>query len=318
MAARRQHRDRWRKKKGLSCGASDPAAIERGRKVYNFRCYFCHGYSGDARTEAAAVLDPRPRDFTAATDLDRARILAALRNGRPGTAMKSFATVISGQEIEEVARFVEEVFVACGDENTRYHTVENGWPDHQARYGPAFPFATGEIALDTPDDMLSDAERQGRVLFRTTCISCHDGRLTDPTPLAIMPAGTGRAGAAPGGHAEGGGHVDDYETPTIHDRAPEIADLSAAEERGRDLYTRACAQCHAADGSGMNWVGKFLQPNPPDFRTPEFAARFDPARFAASTLEASEGTTMPSFGEVLTTSEVADIAAYVARAFVGR
>jgi len=39
---------------------------ELGRKVYNFRCYFCHGYSGDARTVAASQLLPPPRDFTRA------------------------------------------------------------------------------------------------------------------------------------------------------------------------------------------------------------------------------------------------------------
>ena len=38
--------------------------IEAGRSVYNFRCYFCHGYSGDARTLAAEFLSPPPRDFT--------------------------------------------------------------------------------------------------------------------------------------------------------------------------------------------------------------------------------------------------------------
>ena len=32
---------------------------ERGRAIYNFRCYFCHGYSGDARTLAATYLQSR-------------------------------------------------------------------------------------------------------------------------------------------------------------------------------------------------------------------------------------------------------------------
>ena len=49
-------------------------AHERGRAIYNFRCYFCHGYAGDARTLAAGMLSPSPRDFTAG-GLDE--------NGRP-------------------------------------------------------------------------------------------------------------------------------------------------------------------------------------------------------------------------------------------
>ena len=28
--------------------------LAEGRAIYNFRCYFCHGYSGNARTVAAS------------------------------------------------------------------------------------------------------------------------------------------------------------------------------------------------------------------------------------------------------------------------
>ncbi len=37
---------------------------KRERAIYNFRCYFCHGYSGDAKTLASTYLKPQPRDFT--------------------------------------------------------------------------------------------------------------------------------------------------------------------------------------------------------------------------------------------------------------
>ena len=47
---------------------------ELGRKVYNFRCYFCHGYSGAAKTLAATYLKPLPRDFTRGPALPRAAI----------------------------------------------------------------------------------------------------------------------------------------------------------------------------------------------------------------------------------------------------
>ena len=84
---------------------------EAGRRIYNFRCYFCHGYSGDAHTLAASMLEPAPRDFTRAQGLDEARAAAALRSGVPGTAMASFADTLSPREIELVARFVVAEFV---------------------------------------------------------------------------------------------------------------------------------------------------------------------------------------------------------------
>jgi cytochrome c oxidase cbb3-type subunit 3 len=146
---------------------------EAGRQIYNFRCYFCHGYSGDARTLAASMVEPPPRDFTRSRDLDEPRALAALRSGIPGTAMASFAETLSAREIELVARFVIDEFVRARAPNTRYHTAANGWPDHE-RYAAAFPFATGDIPLDRPDASLTERERAGKRLFMGACISCHD------------------------------------------------------------------------------------------------------------------------------------------------
>lgn len=229
--------------------------------------------------------------------------------------MEPFTNVISRQEIEDVASFVLETFIACGEHNTSYHTVENGWPNHRERYGPAIPFVLGQVPLDAPDDALDEAGRVGRALFRSSCISCHDGRLSRPVPLGISPVAAGAPSPDHASHGEEAGHAD-YDTPTIHDVSPEIPGLTEAELRGKRLYLEACADCHAADGSGMNWVGKFLEPSPPDFTMPDFAARFDPARFAATTLQAPEGTTMPSFGAIFSPEDAADIAAYVRRAFV--
>ena len=160
-----------------ACGPQAPDAAradhEAGRQIYDFRCYFCHGYSGDARTLAASMIEPAPRDFTRSRDLDERRVLAALRQGVPGTAMASFAGTLSSREMELVARFIVDEFVRARAPNTRYHTAANGWPEHE-RYASAFPFATGEIALDRPDASLSRPEREGKALFMSVCISCHD------------------------------------------------------------------------------------------------------------------------------------------------
>jgi cytochrome c oxidase cbb3-type subunit 3 len=124
--------------------SADPLAL--GRKVWNGSCYFCHGYSGDARTVAADVLDPKPADFTsaAAAHLTRDDMLRAVREGRPGTAMQGFANRLSPEEIAAATDFVREEFMTKKSENTRYHTPENGWPAHE-RYRAAFPFARGEL-----------------------------------------------------------------------------------------------------------------------------------------------------------------------------
>jgi cytochrome c oxidase cbb3-type subunit III len=156
-------------------GATSNAEIERGRKIYNYRCYFCHGYSGDGRTVAAVALNPRPRNFqaTATTALPRSRIVAAVTHGVPGTAMASFEKVLSPSEINAVAHFIESEFLIRHAHNTYYHTAENGWPDH-AKYYRAFPFVNGDISLSRSMDHLNAEQRAGRQLYITHCVTCHN------------------------------------------------------------------------------------------------------------------------------------------------
>ena len=260
------------------------------------------------------MLDPKPRDFTTASGLDRGAIVAALLRGKPGTAMKPFTGLLSTAEIGDVASFVAETFVQCRARNTAYHTLANGWPDHELRYGPAFAFATGELPLDVPERLLEPDEQAGLALFRTACISCHEGRLANPAKFGLTQPGEGAAETGVwASHAE---HEDDYETPTIHDIAPVIANPTPSELHGQDLYAAACADCHAADGTGRNWIGNFLDPSPPDFTARQFVRDFDAGRFARLTLEPTPGTTMPGFRSVLSSQDARAIADYVRHVFI--
>lgn len=279
------------------------------------------------------MLDPAPLDFTRAADLDRQRVLSALMNGRPGTAMKPFLDILEDEEVNDVADFILDQFAACGHRNTSYHTEANGWPDHEGRHAAAFPFARGEIAIDAPEEMLDQDQLAGLATFRAACISCHEGRLSHRAPLELVRSdsvaetevawtskevitrrddeGVPTASADPEEHGE-------YGIPTIHDVPPKLADLSATEAEGEELYQRICSPCHAADGTGKSWIGRFLDPGPADLTSGEFAATFDEAHFAARTLDPLPGGTMPSFRSVMSESDARAIAAYVARAFATR
>ena len=167
-----------------ACHAGADALTERGRAVYNFRCYFCHGYSGDAKTLASTYMEKKPRDFQSAkaSEFPIARIARAVRDGVPGTPMKGFRGILGDDDIAAVAAFVRSEFIEKRAPNTRYHTPENGWPNHE-RYAVAFPFARGEIALDADVAQLTESQKRGRELFVTTCITCHDrARVVEPGP----------------------------------------------------------------------------------------------------------------------------------------
>jgi cytochrome c oxidase cbb3-type subunit III len=289
---------------------------ERGRAVYNYRCYFCHGYSGDAKTLAATYMQPPPRDFTRAAHLDAAAIAKALRDGRPGTGMVSFAGILDDRDLKAVAAFVEREFVQQRAPNTAYHTAANGWPDH-GRYAIAFPFAKGEIALDTPAEQLSAAQQAGRTLFVTTCISCHDrARVDDEGPAwSSRPLSYPRFGFSPGDPVAP--PVDAVSSASVyakHEVPPRLPDLSPQQRAGEALFQANCAFCHGADGTGKNWIGQFMEPKARDLT--QYSAQSMPdARLKHVLREGLPGTSMPAWKDVMAPAQIDAVAAYVGRAF---
>ena len=290
-------------------------AHERGRKIYNFRCYFCHGYSGDAKTLATTYLSPPPRDFTTAS-LTPTQIALAVREGRNGTAMKSFRGILNDVEIEAVGTFVAHEFVRDKARNTAYHTAANGWPRHE-RFATAFPFARGEIALDTPVESLTAAQRSGRHLFLSTCISCHDrARVQDEGPAwSSRPLSYPRMGFVPG--QPNTPPVDAVSSASVyakHEVVPKIDGLTPLQQRGQTLFQANCAFCHGGDGTGKNWIGQFMEPKARDLTqyTPQTMPK---ARLQQVVRDGLEGTSMPAWKHVLAPAEIDAVAAYVGRAF---
>ena len=295
------------------------AQRERGRAIYNFRCYFCHGYSGDARTLAATFLEPRPRDFTAsdAKSLVGNALRTAVRDGRPGTAMKSFKDILSPADIDAVAVFVEEAFILRQAGNTRYHTAENGWPNHE-RYAAAFPFATGALPIDAPADSLDAQAQAGRSLFMSTCVSCHDRAhpADDGPPWSARPLSYPRAGFVPGQALPPLDGVSGASVYAKHEVVPVISGLTRQELHGQALFQANCAFCHGADGTGKNWIGQFMEPKARDLTA------FTPQALPAARLQevirkGLEGTSMPAWQHVLDDTQIQAVSSYVLRAFVG-
>lgn len=303
----------------VAAGSQARTSFERGRDIYNYRCYFCHGYAGDAKTLAATYLTPPPRDFsrTPAARLPRARMIQSVTHGRPGTAMQGFGNILSAEEIAAVVDFVRTAFMSGKRANTRYHTAANGWPDHD-RYRAAFPFATGEVALDMPLERLTPEQQAGRRLFMGSCITCHDrarvedeGVIWDPRAVSYPRGGYDhRQGRRPPDSTSGA-------TPYArHDKAPQLDNLSAQERRGEAIFQKNCAFCHAADGTGQNWIGSFLDPHPRNLTDPKAMAGMTRARLKQVIQDGLPGTTMSAWRNVLTPEEINAVVAYVFRAFI--
>jgi cytochrome c oxidase cbb3-type subunit 3 len=333
----------------LATAAPTAETLALGRAVYNYRCYFCHGYSGDAKTLATTYLDPKPRNFQATSpqEMPYERILAAVRHGKDGTAMKGFTGIINDREMEAVSHFVRDEFLQKRAPNTRYHTKENGWPDHE-RNAVAFPFARGDIAIDTPWEQLNEEQQKGMRLFRSACITCHDhGKVNNPgTVWESRPVSFPRDAYCTSCHQDvprseprGVSHPQRPATHTfaqpdgsvplsrpgattsvgnnyvIHDTPPVLVNASALELRGEQLFQKNCAFCHAGDGTSKGWIGSFLEPHPRDLTSREQMRGMDRERLLRSIREGLPNTSMPAWKSVLSEAEIDAIAAYIARAF---
>jgi cytochrome c oxidase cbb3-type subunit III len=229
--------------------------------------------------------------------------------------MKSFATILSETQIAELADFVSEAFNACRDIWPRYHTAGNGWSDHRERYAAAYPYVLGERPLAAASGGAPGRDGAGWRLFRETCAVCHDPAVRLRQPRVHLAQADG--GPAPGPVKAPDEQRDhDAEYASEHDVPPELRGLGADEARGEGLYQDNCAICHAADGTGRNWIGSFLQPNPPDFTDRETFDGADDMATVRAILDGLPGTSMPAFRSVLSREDAAAIAAYLNRAFV--
>jgi len=293
-----------------------PSAHEQGRKIYNFRCYYCHGYSGDARTLSSRFLIPPPRDFTRlqAGTPGRESMIASVRDGHPDTAMAGFENILNAQEIALVVDFVRNEFILYKNENTRYHTAENGWPDHE-RYRTAFAFATGEIALDERPETLSAEQINGRQLFLDTCITCHDrANVHDEGPAWEASAVSFPRNNTSFNYPQ----VDDISEASVyarHEVAPVLTSLNEMEKKGEQLFQDNCAFCHGADGTGKNWIGSFLEPRPRDLTDPKIMKGMTLQRLRRAIEDGLIDTTMPAWKDVLEKKEIDALIAYIHTAF---
>lgn len=314
------------------------AAERPGRADYDYYCYQCHGYAGDARTVASRYLFPRPRDFTSTPKdrLSRAAMVNAVRNGKPGTAMMPFSRVLSAQRIEAVVDYVRAELLGAPARALPYHSASNGWRDHE-RYRAAFPFALGTLTVDSPWDSLTPAQREGKHLFLSACITCHDGRPSgeDPVvwepravsfprsidtcldchasrPAELLPPSRAAEHVLRQTFARGSAPESPY---PVHGRVDNRANLNAAEKRGRGIFLANCAYCHAADGSSRNWIGSFLEPRPRDLQTWMSHNAVDPSRLRRVVSYGIPGTSMPAWQSVLTDVQIGDTVAYLRRSF---
>jgi mono/diheme cytochrome c family protein len=91
------------------------AADATGKRVYDLRCFPCHGLDGRGDGPTAAMIAPKPRNFRdpefwRARTIEQVRL--AVRRGRPGTLMPPFQGVLSEADIDAVVAYLQSAFAS--------------------------------------------------------------------------------------------------------------------------------------------------------------------------------------------------------------
>lgn len=231
----------------------------------------------------------------------------------------SFRNRLNPEQIRAVADFIQENFVKKQRFNTAYHIGENGWVHHE-RYRAAFPFVLGNLPVYGNEDILTDEQKEGRRLFLSSCITCHEPHSGEALIFESRPVSSPRSGYS---HRLTGALLRSEDMDSVssaspyarHDQKPSLSDLSAQEQEGEALFQNNCAFCHAADGTGKGWIGQFLQPHARDLTTPALHRRLDAEGLRQTILNGVQGTTMPAWRDVLSTQQIDAVVAYVLKAF---
>lgn len=297
--------------------AEQSEKFRHGQRVYNYYCYQCHGYSGDAATEAAQFVSPPPRNFSATgrDALTESRMVDSIRLGRPGTAMTSFGTTLNDAQIDAVVHYIREAFMTQSPVRARYHTARNGW-DRTNGESDAAAFVNGDIALDSPRGSLSASQQHGKQLFLSTCITCHRGRETGVGETFGL-----RAVSYPRGRFDRSETVYDHASGAspyrLHDTPPSGPPEGTIESKGRKLFLDNCAFCHARDGTGRNWIGSFLEPRPRDLTAAGPVCSMGGVELRRRVADGIAGTSMPAWKQVLNAAEIDAIARYLESTYCG-
>lgn len=151
--------------------------LQRGRIVYAQNCMVCHGERGQGAPGAAGLIPAR--DFTtpqARAELTRERMLTAVNQGRPNTAMASFANRLPASDIEAVVDYVRAGLMlpsAAGISGTNAHA---GRGDKPGSEGMDMPFPNG----------LSGDLAKGEKFYMANCATCHGAKGDGKGPRAYF------------------------------------------------------------------------------------------------------------------------------------
>tara|TARA_R110001583_G_scaffold69544_2_gene197104 strand:- start:24743 stop:25984 length:1242 start_codon:yes stop_codon:yes gene_type:complete len=284
---------------------------DEGKKVFADNCSVCHGDQGQGAIWTSAGLFPKPANFTdpkKIKQLTKTRMLFSVTNGRPETAMVSWKTRLSTQQITAVVNYIRAGIMKVSDRETEFGDAMG---EQQNKLDP---FLSGK-KFDESDLSSAPVKKTNKVEQSSTS----KNNPSDP----FLQSGAYQVSEDPniGKSDIYGGESHDHKTHmgkklNILDPLPN--DLIGDYDAGRDLYRKTCVSCHGKNGNGQGPRAHFIFPKPRDFTHSAARASFSRAHIFERIRAGVTQTEMPAWGSVLTQQQMANVAEYVFSTFISQ
>lgn len=288
--------------------AYDSERLSEGAEVYAAHCQACHGGSGAGNGPWAEVgMETAPRDFTDQEWMSSQSdgvFYTSIQRGVPGTAMPSFEDRLTEDEIWSAVAYIRgfapkvtlDDSSRSGEENAEgkelYAAKCAGCHgvDGEGDGAAAEAFGTQPRQLNNAEWLNSKSDDE---LLNT---------ITEGLPSTAMPAFRDELTTG-----ESESVVSYLRELADHELQPNPQQGGWAERN----YRAYCASCHGIDGDGSGPAAGRLDPEPRDFRNPQWMAGQSDGHLTDVIGEGRPGTAMPPFQALLTKDERASLAKYI-------
>lgn len=326
-----------------------PVEAVDARALYKDYCSVCHGDNGDGNSHAKQGLVPPPRDFTSpasAVELTRPRIIHAIREGVPGTAMTGWKTRLDDTQVEALADLIRTRFMLPSTTEfategsqiyAAYCSVCHGDSGKGAQWASAglspkpADFTSPQFQTSMTRDHLIQSVSYGRP---ETAMTGWKKRLTDKQietvvdyvisafmPDFIDPVKSGeKVASAKSAHEHSDGHNHTHADPdtelSVYMSESLANGLQGNAVRGKELYINNCATCHGEGGDGRGPRAYFINPKPRNFLHTASRASLNRPALQRIISKGKLRTEMPAWEKVLNAQQIADVGEYVFTAFI--
>ena len=305
--------------------------------LYKRHCSVCHGDRGSGNSRAKKSLGKPPRDFSAATNLTRKKMIFAVQDGKATTPMMGWKTRLTEKEIEDIVDYIRGRFmlvaidpriaqgrgvyghfcqVCHGDRGQGVQSADMAGTPHDLTIPKYQAGLTRERMMATVSKGKHGSVKTG---FADTLSAEHVGAVVDYMRRVLIP-GLPMSAAETQALAISIKQDPGAPPPVVPAQSdmsqPLPKGLKGNAQLGEKFFMANCATCHGKKGDAQGPRAYFINPKVRNLQDDYSRKTLDRPTIFSSVTNGRPGTEMPAWGKVLSEQEIANVTEFVFQTFI--